>query len=163
VLLLLIWKWGVMNSKGEKNSVDLQSSYSDKVFYQYVTPVVPFSDVGDGSQTTGTYGYSTYIPSNLSPLSQAQIPRMDLHTLIEENPLLAALLLSASLGLAAKPSLSNNSELLPTNPYIALLLSKYGRYVPYRGSAKGIYAYAASNNYHNNKPFGSYKVHEDAK
>lgn len=52
---------------------------------------------------------------------------------------------------------SYNSALQPpTNPVLALILSRYGVYVP--SSLKSHpYAYMAVNNIHNNKPFGQYK------
>lgn len=77
------------------------------------------------------------------------------------NPLIAAVMLSTSLGIPPKPLHYNHPEHLTINPYIALLLSHYGKYVPVYGSNYGLYAYNAVNNYHNNKPFGSYKVYED--
>ncbi|XP_023311256.1 uncharacterized protein LOC111691942 [Anoplophora glabripennis] len=104
-----------------------------------------------------------YVPSNIPLLEHPQLPKIDLHAVIDGNPLLAALLLGASLGLSPKPAAPNHPELLPINPYVALLLSQYGRYVPLHGGARGIYGYAAANNFHNNKPFGAYKVYEDAK
>lgn len=104
-----------------------------------------------------------YVPSNSPLLEQPQLPKIDLHAVIDANPLLAALLLGASLGLSPKPAAPNHPELLPINPYVALLLSQYGRYVPLHGSARGIYGYAAANNFHNNKPFGAYKVYEETK
>ncbi|CAK9824170.1 hypothetical protein ANTRET_LOCUS2379 [Anthophora retusa] len=56
---------------------------------------------------------------------------------------------------------SYNSELHPpSNPVLALVLSRYGRYVP--GARKPrVYAHMAVNNIHNNKPFGSYKLECD--
>ncbi|XP_076759796.1 uncharacterized protein LOC143428641 [Xylocopa sonorina] len=51
-----------------------------------------------------------------------------------------------------------NSELHPPpNPVLALLLSRYGRYVPGTRHPR-VYAHMAVNNIHNNKPFGSYKL-----
>ncbi|XP_043511012.1 uncharacterized protein LOC122529218 [Frieseomelitta varia] len=53
---------------------------------------------------------------------------------------------------------SYNSELHPPpNPVLALVLSRYGRYVP-RARNPRVYAHMAVNNIHNNKPFGSYKL-----
>ncbi|KAG7191069.1 hypothetical protein KM043_007111 [Ampulex compressa] len=50
-----------------------------------------------------------------------------------------------------------NSKLHPPpNPVLALVLSRYGRYVPGARSPR-VYAYMAVNNIHNNKPFGRYK------
>ncbi|KAH1027963.1 hypothetical protein HUJ05_001377 [Dendroctonus ponderosae] len=49
----------------------------------------------------------------------------------------------------------NHPEEVSVNPYITLLLSQYGRYLPIHAlGTKGLYHYAAANNYHNNKPFG---------
>lgn len=85
------------------------------------------------------------------------------------NPLLAALVLSQSLGIPSAGAASgfNHPAHLPINPYVALLLSHYGRYIQPAAilgrHQRGIYGYAAANNYHNNKPFGSYKIYEDAK
>lgn len=53
---------------------------------------------------------------------------------------------------------SYNSELHPPpNPVLALVLSRYGRYVPGARNPR-VYAHMAANNIHNNKPFGSYKL-----
>ncbi|CAL7937426.1 unnamed protein product [Xylocopa violacea] len=53
---------------------------------------------------------------------------------------------------------SYNSELHPPpNPVLALVLSRYGRYVPGSRHPR-VYAHMAVNNIHNNKPFGSYKI-----
>ncbi|XP_034179136.2 uncharacterized protein LOC117603775 [Osmia lignaria lignaria] len=53
---------------------------------------------------------------------------------------------------------SYNSELHPPpNPVLALVLSRYGRYVLGARNPR-IYAHMAVNNIHNNKPFGSYKI-----
>ncbi|XP_017770270.1 PREDICTED: uncharacterized protein LOC108557997, partial [Nicrophorus vespilloides] len=81
----------------------------------------------------------------------------------ESNPLLAALYLSSSLGIPPVSTGFNHAQHLPINPYVALLLSHYGRYLnlPPNRTSKGIYGYTASNNYHNNKPFGAYKIQED--
>lgn len=58
---------------------------------------------------------------------------------------------------AIEKTKSYNSVLhIPTNPTLALILSHYGKYTietPKHHS----YSYAASNNVHNNKPFGQYK------
>ncbi|XP_053976559.1 uncharacterized protein LOC128875197 [Hylaeus volcanicus] len=51
-----------------------------------------------------------------------------------------------------------NSELHPPpNPVLALILSRYGRYVLGARNPR-VYAHMAVNNIHNNKPFGSYKL-----
>lgn len=56
---------------------------------------------------------------------------------------------------------SYNSELHPPpNPVLALVLSRYGRYVPGSRNPR-VYAHMAVNNIHNNKPFGSYKLECD--
>ncbi|OAD59138.1 hypothetical protein WN48_09752 [Eufriesea mexicana] len=48
----------------------------------------------------------------------------------------------------------------PSNPILALVLSRYGRYVPGSRNPR-VYAHMAVNNIHNNKPFGSYKLERD--
>ncbi|XP_078037381.1 uncharacterized protein LOC144470288 [Augochlora pura] len=48
----------------------------------------------------------------------------------------------------------------PPSPVLALLLSRYGRYVLGARNPR-IYAHMAVNNIHNNKPFGSYKVESE--
>lgn len=48
----------------------------------------------------------------------------------------------------------------PPNPVLALVLSRYGRYVPGSRNSR-VYAHMAVNNIHNNKPFGSYKLECD--
>lgn len=83
-----------------------------------------------------------------------------LHT-IDANPLLAALLLSTTLGIPPTVYGFNHPQHLPTNPYLSLLLSHYGRHIPAFGVGHGLYGYTAANNYHNNKPFGAYKIYED--
>ncbi|XP_026675000.1 uncharacterized protein LOC108631813 [Ceratina calcarata] len=56
---------------------------------------------------------------------------------------------------------SYNSALHPPpNPVLALVLSRYGRYVPGARNPR-VYAHMAVNNIHNNKPFGSYKLECD--
>ncbi|XP_014474144.1 PREDICTED: uncharacterized protein LOC106744163 [Dinoponera quadriceps] len=56
---------------------------------------------------------------------------------------------------------SYNSQLhLPPNPVLALVLSRYGRYVPGTRNPR-VYANTAVNNMHNNKPFGIYKYECD--
>lgn len=50
----------------------------------------------------------------------------------------------------------NSAVHLPINPVLALILSRYGKYIS--GSlSPGLYSYMAVNNIHNNKPFGQYK------
>ncbi|KAG5890802.1 hypothetical protein JTB14_026923 [Gonioctena quinquepunctata] len=143
--------------KNENNS-DLNSSQNEQVHYQYIDPAEPYHDT-NGDHHHHYYGYKTYTPTNL-PLA-LQKPKPDLQSFVNENPLAATLLLSSMLHLPPKYSPANHPELLPINPYIALLLSQYGRYVPHYGSRGGLYAYQAANNHHNNKPFGSYKIYED--
>ncbi|RZC33628.1 hypothetical protein BDFB_007921 [Asbolus verrucosus] len=87
--------------------------------------------------------------------------KANFHTVSGGNPLADALLLSTSLGLHPKLPSFNHYEHLPLNPYLALLLSHYGQYAPIYGKGRGLYGYTAANNYHNNKPFGAYKVYED--
>ncbi|XP_072742481.1 uncharacterized protein [Anoplolepis gracilipes] len=54
-----------------------------------------------------------------------------------------------------------NSKLHPPpNPVLALILSRYGRYVPGTRNPR-VYAYMAANNIHNNLPFGRYKYEYD--
>ncbi|EZA57231.1 hypothetical protein DMN91_007162 [Ooceraea biroi] len=54
-----------------------------------------------------------------------------------------------------------NSELHPPpNPILALVLSRYGRYVPGKRYPR-VYAYMAVNNIHNSQPFGKYKYECD--
>lgn len=54
-----------------------------------------------------------------------------------------------------------NSKLHPPpNPVLALILSRYGRYVPGTRNPR-VYAYMAVNNIHNNLPFGRYKYEYD--
>lgn len=60
----------------------------------------------------------------------------------------------------------NSPEQTPPDPFVALFLSHYGKYLPAGGGSLGdhynnLYSYLASNNLHNNKPFGSYKIYED--
>lgn len=84
-----------------------------------------------------------------------------MYTHLTSNPLVTALMTASSLGIEPKPLQYNHPDHLPVNPYVALLLSHYGKYIPIYGANYGLHAYNAVNNYHNNKPFGSYKVHED--
>ncbi|XP_018326589.1 uncharacterized protein LOC108737906 [Agrilus planipennis] len=79
-----------------------------------------------------------------------------------ENPLIPALALNSYLYRFPTISKSNHPELLPLNPFVSLLLSHYGRYIPLRKlHGRSIYGYSAANNYHNNKPFGAYKIYEN--
>lgn len=78
-----------------------------------------------------------------------------------QNPLVQALIVSNHLQIPPKLLNRNYPQHQPINPYVALLLSHYGKYVPVYGNGRGLYAYNAANDYHNNRPFGSYKVHED--
>ncbi|CAH3996628.1 unnamed protein product [Pieris brassicae] len=59
----------------------------------------------------------------------------------------------------------NSPDHLPVDPLIAVLLSNYGHYLPgyygVHGNYQNLYGYSASNNIHNNKPFGSYKIYSD--
>ncbi|XP_044729449.1 uncharacterized protein LOC123292800 [Chrysoperla carnea] len=56
----------------------------------------------------------------------------------------------------------NSPELLPSDPYIELLLSHYGKYLPkFSGSPKHFYSHITVNNLHNNQPFGNYKYVQD--
>ncbi|XP_076384705.1 uncharacterized protein LOC117220524 [Megalopta genalis] len=48
----------------------------------------------------------------------------------------------------------------PPSPVLALVLSRYGRYVLGARNPR-IYAHMAVNNIHNNRPFGSYKVESE--
>lgn len=53
---------------------------------------------------------------------------------------------------------SYNNELHPpSNPILALILSRYGRYVLGARNPR-VYAHMAVNNIHNHKPFGVYKL-----
>lgn len=86
---------------------------------------------------------------------------LSLELAANRDPLLATFFHSANLGLHPKNFGFNHPQHLPVNPYLALLLSHYGRYIPVYGEGKGIYGYAAANNYHNNQPFGAYKLYVD--
>ncbi|XP_015184906.1 PREDICTED: uncharacterized protein LOC107070875 [Polistes dominula] len=50
----------------------------------------------------------------------------------------------------------NNDLHPPTNPVLALILSRYGKYVSGLRNPR-LYSYMAVNNIHNNRPFGQYK------
>nr|XP_023029165.1 uncharacterized protein LOC111517298 [Leptinotarsa decemlineata] len=143
---------------GHKKDDDLQGTQSDKVFYQYIDPVLKYSHISTDQQDDRVY--KTYSPPHLPLMPQTST--VDLQHLVDKNPLAASLLLSSMLHLPSMYALANHPELLPINPYIALLLSQYGRYLPQHGASKGLYGYQAANNYHNNKPFGSYKIYDDS-
>ncbi|CAH1112280.1 unnamed protein product [Psylliodes chrysocephalus] len=116
---------------------------SDSNFsYKYIKPIGPYTDELNEEITKNKYAHSK-------------------GTFSHENPLLEALILSTNLHSRAKNLPPNHPDLPPINPFLALLLSQYGRYVPLYGPGKGIYAYQASNDFHNNKPFGAYKIYED--
>lgn len=59
----------------------------------------------------------------------------------------------------------NNLNHLPVDPLLAVFLSNYGFYLPslygIKANYNNLYGYLASNNIHNNKPFGMYKVFSD--
>ncbi|XP_063634669.1 uncharacterized protein LOC134805280 [Cydia splendana] len=59
----------------------------------------------------------------------------------------------------------NSLNHLPVDPLLAVLLSNYGFYLHgfygLQNNYKNLYGYSASNNIHNNKPFGSYKIYSD--
>ncbi|XP_062525205.1 uncharacterized protein LOC110385287 isoform X1 [Bombyx mori] len=54
---------------------------------------------------------------------------------------------------------------LPLDPLLAVYLSNYGHYLPgvygLNNKYYNLYGYLASNNIHNNRPFGSYKIFSD--
>ncbi|XP_016841623.1 uncharacterized protein LOC107981181 [Nasonia vitripennis] len=54
----------------------------------------------------------------------------------------------------------NSAVHQPINPVLALVLSRYGKYIAGRLSP-AIHSYMAVNNIHNNKPFGQYKYEND--
>ncbi|XP_060525049.1 uncharacterized protein LOC132701269 [Cylas formicarius] len=163
VIFLVVAKETAESESKSPISADHEAAFSDKIIYQVLPPNgLPYSiqnnengirlfELQSGPQTSPYYNFVT-----------PQIPTLaDFHG----NPLLSALLLSSSLGIPTyKYQGFNHPDHLPVNPYIALLLSQYGRYLPINSlNGKGIYYYGASNNYHNNKPFGSYKVFEESK
>uniref|UniRef100_A0A6P7GD52 Uncharacterized protein LOC114336667 n=1 Tax=Diabrotica virgifera virgifera TaxID=50390 RepID=A0A6P7GD52_DIAVI len=133
----------------------LVPTYSDKVFYKYIVPNGPYTDEDEIEEEDKRFD-RTKDP----PLKQP-LPKPDLQALFSSSPLLNAILLSSNLHIPSKNVPPNHPDLLPINPYIALLLSQYGRYVPIYGAGRGIYAYQATNDYHNNKPFGAYKIYHD--
>ncbi|CAH0723462.1 unnamed protein product, partial [Brenthis ino] len=59
----------------------------------------------------------------------------------------------------------NSPEHLPLDSLLAVFLSNYGYYLPglygFQRNYNNLYGYLASNNIHNNKPFGSYKIFSD--
>nr|CAH7721192.1 unnamed protein product [Callosobruchus chinensis] len=125
------------------------SEASETVLYKYPRPVY--------TPDLGKYNVSGLLhPSGITGKNTNQIA--------------TALVLSSILGLQPPSKNSyNHPELPPLNPFIQLLLSHYGRYLGHTQgkneaswSGRGLYGYAAANNIHNNKPFGAYKIYEDA-
>ncbi|CAH0583304.1 unnamed protein product [Chrysodeixis includens] len=59
----------------------------------------------------------------------------------------------------------NSLNHLPVDPLLAVFLSNYGLYLPslygIKSNYNNLYGYLASNNIHNNKPFGLYKIFSD--
>lgn len=59
----------------------------------------------------------------------------------------------------------NNLKQLSVDPLLAVLMSNYGYYFPgsygIHSRYRNLYGHLASNNIHNNKPFGSYKIFSD--
>uniref|UniRef100_A0A2A4JSZ7 Uncharacterized protein n=1 Tax=Heliothis virescens TaxID=7102 RepID=A0A2A4JSZ7_HELVI len=59
----------------------------------------------------------------------------------------------------------NSMDHLPVDPLLAVFLSNYGFYLPslygIKANYNNLYGYLASNNIHNNKPFGLYKIFSD--
>lgn len=59
----------------------------------------------------------------------------------------------------------NSLNHLPADPLLAVFLSNYGFYLPslygIKANYNNLYGYLASNNIHNNRPFGLYKVFSD--
>ncbi|XP_026498342.2 uncharacterized protein LOC113402340 [Vanessa tameamea] len=59
----------------------------------------------------------------------------------------------------------NSPNHLPIDPLLAVFLSNYGHYLPrqygFQRSYANLYGYLASNNIHNNNPYGSYKIFSD--
>lgn len=98
---------------------------------------------------------ATYAPP-YSSVHDLQI----LTSVVKANPVVTALLLSTLLG---RQHIGHNSPEQPAaDPFLALLLSHYGRYIPRPGHYDGLYGYNAANNIHNTKPFGSYKIYDDS-
>lgn len=63
------------------------------------------------------------------------------------------------------PNRYNSLNHLPVDPLLAVFLSNYGFYLPslygIKSNYNNLYGYLASNNIHNNKPFGLYKIFSD--
>ncbi|XP_013191151.1 uncharacterized protein LOC106135407 [Amyelois transitella] len=63
------------------------------------------------------------------------------------------------------PQRYNSPNHLPIDPLVAVFLSNYGYYLPnyygQRNNYRNLYGYLASNNNHNNLPFGMYKIFSD--
>ncbi|XP_046967312.1 uncharacterized protein LOC124535229 [Vanessa cardui] len=59
----------------------------------------------------------------------------------------------------------NSPNHLPIDPLLAVFLSNYGHYMPrqygFQRRYENLYGYLASNNIHNNNPYGSYKIFSD--
>lgn len=59
----------------------------------------------------------------------------------------------------------NNLKQLSVDPLLAVLMSNYGYYFPgsygIHSRYRNLYGHLATNNIHNNKPFGSYKIFSD--
>lgn len=76
-----------------------------------------------------------------------------LHSLIDSNPLFASLVLNSYLEHASSPLVKQFQQ--------AIDLPVTSHYVSSGERRKRIYDHNASNNYHNNKPFGAYKIYDD--
>ncbi|KAL4702347.1 hypothetical protein ACJJTC_002709 [Scirpophaga incertulas] len=63
------------------------------------------------------------------------------------------------------PPRYNSLNHLTADPSLAVFLSNYGYYLPglygIQSKYRNLYGYLASNNIHNNRPFGSYKIFSD--
>lgn len=63
------------------------------------------------------------------------------------------------------PSRYNSMNHLPVDPLLAVFLSNYGYYLQgqygIQNNYNNLYGYLASNNIHNNRPFGHYKLFSD--
>ncbi|CAG9863927.1 unnamed protein product, partial [Phyllotreta striolata] len=130
-----------INSK--EISIEKDSTAHGNAFnYKYIQPIGPY--------TSDLYPEKTKLHYDSTK---------GIHSL--DNPLVNAFLLSSTLNLKPHSWMANHPSLPPVNPFLALLLSQYGRYIPGYGPGRGIYAYQAANDFHNNKPFGSYKIYED--
>lgn len=59
----------------------------------------------------------------------------------------------------------NSPDHLPLDSLLAVFLSNYGYYLPglygFQRNYNNLYGYLASNNIHNNQPFGAYKIFSD--